>query len=349
LSITIRTATKDDQDRWDDFVHSQKGAGPYHLFAWKIAVEKAYYHRSYYLIAENERGNIQGALPLILIKPPFLKGYLVSLPFCDYGGVLTSDSATEEILVREAADLARSFKANLEIRCKQDNTSFNHSQGFGLSTHKSRMVLPLPGSSDALFNRFKSKLRSQIRRPQKEGLIFQMGSSELIDDFYCVFSRNMRELGSPVHSKNWIRSVLDSFGDKAHLGMVYKDDVPVAGGVILECGETVSIPWASTISKYNKMSPNMLLYWGFLKYASDNGYKLFDFGRSTPGEGTYKFKEQWGAEPYPLYWYNANSRRDATAGATVSFARKYVEKVWAMIPQVFTNGIGPLVRRYISL
>ena len=79
---------------------------------------------------------------------------------------------------------------------------------------------------------------------------------------------------------------------------------PAAGGVILCHSQTVSIPWASAHRHLNRWNPNMLLYWTFLEYAADQGYAFFDFGRSTPGEGTYRFKEQWGAKPAPLFWHN---------------------------------------------
>jgi hypothetical protein len=71
-------------------------------------------------------------------------------------------------------------------------------------SRKVRMILSLPDSSDALMKSFKSKLRSQIRRPVKDGLYSRIGSGELLDDFYFVFAKNMRDLGSPVHSRDLI-------------------------------------------------------------------------------------------------------------------------------------------------
>lgn len=342
MAITIKLATQKDRDRWDGFVRTHEDMGPYHLFGWKTAVESTYRHTSHYLMAEDEKGSIQGVLPLILIKPPLLTGCMVSLPFCDYGGALAADKGTEALLVRRASELARSLKANLEIRCKNACSSFQCLPHFDVTSRKTRMILPLAKDSGTLFQEFRSKLRSQIRRPQKEGLLFRMGSGEYLDDFYRVFSQNMRELGSPVHARGWIRSVLDSFGKDAGIGVVYKGRTPVAGGMILSCNDTVTIPWASSLSRFNRLSPNMLLYWGFLQYASDSGYKRFDFGRSTPGEGTYRFKEQWGAKPFPLYWYSVGPDG---AGS----ARKYIEKTWARIPQSFTDRLGPLLRRYIRL
>lgn len=346
--IDIRLAEKSDRQKWDDFVLSQHSSGPYQLFAWKEAIESAYYHKSFYLMAEDEKGMARGVFPLVHVKAPFLKGVLISLPFCDYGGPLAVDDHVRQVLVEKALELSKTMKIPLEIRCIAGEPRIAASELFGVKTHKSRMLLSLPGSSDILWDGFKSKLRSQIRRALKEGMEFRIGGASLVEDFYRVICRNMRDLGSPVHSRSWFASVIDAYGDRARVGVVYKDNVPIGSGIILCCGNSVTIPWASTLREYNALSPNMLLYWEFLKYASDNGYQSFDFGRSTPGEGTFKFKQQWGAEPFPLYWYG-DSADTETMEDSAGPLRAYAEKVWSRIPQVLTDKMGPLVRRFITL
>lgn len=335
--------------RWDSFVLSHPMCGPYHLFAWKQAVEKAYYHTGMYLIAEDGQGSIQGVFPLILMKPPFLKAVLVSLPFCDYGGILGSGPDAIDELIRHAIDLASRHKAELDIRCTNAVPLLQESPLFSVSNHKSRMSLDLPESSEALWSSFKSKLRSQIRRPRKEGLTFQLGSSELIESFYLVFSRNMKDLGSPVHAKKWFEAVLDSFGERAHVGIVYREDLPMASGIVLDCRQTVSIPWASTLREYNSLSPNMLLYWGLLEYACSSGFKSFDFGRSTPDEGTYRFKEQWGARPELLFWYAPTEKNQTQFSPSNGGVRKIAEKAWSQLPQMVADRLGPALRKFISL
>ncbi len=349
--LTVRRAEDSDLLQWDTFVQSHKDGGPYHLFAWKMAVENAYYHEPYYLMAEDSGGRIQGILPLIYMKVPFLKRVFVSLPFCDYGGILAQSAEASDSLLSKASDLAITHKAELDIRCKYSESALQNSPSFNVTTYKSRMLLDLPESPDALWKTFKSKLRSQIKKPQKEGLRFEIGSTEKIDQFYRVFTRNMRDLGSPVHARKWIESVVNAFEGKGHVGIVYKENFPIAAGIVLNCRDTVSIPWASTLRDYNHFSPNMLLYWGFLEYACNNGFKSFDFGRSTPDEGTYRFKEQWGAKPQPLFWYmkGANNHAQPQSVSSNGRARRMIEKAWSQLPQAITNIIGPVVRRFISL
>jgi len=178
---------------------------------------------------------------------------------------------------------------------------------------------------------------------------FQMGTGELLDEFYGVFCRNMHNLGSPVHSRKWIQAVLDFFGGTSKVGIVKYGGKSVAGGVIIGCRDTVSLPWASTMREYNHLSPNMLLYWGFLEHACNNGFRYFDFGRSTPDEGTYSFKRQWGAEPHALYWYRERADTHQGYVQTGGMARAMLERVWSRLPLGVANTVGPLIRGYISL
>ena len=213
------------------------------------------------------------------------------------------------------------------------------------------MLLPLPEDAGALLAGFKSKLRSQIRKPYKDGLRAAIGGVELLDDFYPIFVENMRDLGSPVHSRKWLQSVLDGYGNQAKCGVVYMPDgEPAAGGIILCHSQTVSLPWASSLRRKNRWNPNMLLYWTFLEYAADQGYRFFDFGRSTPGEGTYRFKEQWGAKPEPLFWQRISLNGTPADNNAIDNERlgKAV-KYWKKLPLSVTQILGPKIRKYISL
>ena len=91
------------------------------------------------------------------------------------------------------------------------------------------MLLDLPSSAEELWDGFKSKLRSQIRKAEKNGLTFEF-ANEKIDDYYSVFSLNMRDLGSPVHSKKWFEEITKQFKDNAKLGLVYYRGKSIGAG-----------------------------------------------------------------------------------------------------------------------
>ena len=348
--MKIRQIKNEDKAAWDAYVNDYPYAAPYCLFAWKESVEQAYGHRSSYLLAE-EDGVIKGVLPLFVFHVPFCGNTLVSLPYCDVGDVLSDNDEIKKTLLAEALLLAKKLKVKaVDIRSGQENLLEKVVSDWHVrvQTGKVRMLLPLPTSSAELWEGFKSKLRSQVRKAEKNGLSFSWGSEKDIDDFYRVFSKNMHDIGSPVHSKQWIREIVYRYGDIAKMGLVYYKDRPVGCGIMLCTRHTISIPWASTLREANFLSPNMMLYWNFLRFAADSGRKVFDFGRSTPNEGTFRFKKQWGAKPQQLYWYRLSNVLSKEGNASGK-KRERLAQIWQKLPLAVVNFIGPIVRKYISL
>lgn len=345
--IKIRIAEPSDQQCWDAFISSNPNTSPYQLYAWKEAIKEAYSHKAYYLIAE-KNDCICGALPIIRIKAPGLPAKLSSLPFCDVGGAVYDNNETRQALINHAHNLLGDLKAScLELRERPsscDNTQLE-------TASKVSMLLKLPPSSDELLASFKSKLRSQINKAKKNGLYAELGTSEYhIDEFYTVFADNMHRLGSPVHSKSLFKNLAKHYGDNMNLSLIKIGDKTIAAGIVLTINDRACIPWASTLFEYNKLSPNMLLYWSLLENLADSGCKLFDFGRSTPGEGTYKFKSQWGAEPYALQWTTTEMKGGILNNDSgPSKAREIIEQLWRKQPLATANIFGPLIRKYISL
>ncbi len=363
--------------------------GLYHLPAWPRVIGSAYGHKTYCLTAAKDgvktcvadtRPNgaridqkISGVLPLTHLKSLLFGNDLISMPFFDSGGIAAEDPETEKSLLREAVRLGRSLKAkSIQLR-QAEPLLVDGEPGSEISSpslaaaaegctfakrlDKARMILELPGSSEALMAGFKSKLRSQVKKPIKEGLVAKVGGLEFLESFYKVFCINMRDLGSPVHSKLFIRRVLEEFPDKARICVVFKNDTPLAAGILIGCDGMVYNPWASSLKEYSRLSPNMLLYWTMLQYACDSGYRRFDFGRSSIEESTYKFKEQWGAKPKQLYWYyiHLNAPAPGRAPAPNPGAQDDKSKfdlairVWQKMPVRLTQLLGPSVRKYIGL
>ncbi len=342
--MQIRTATDADQQAWDDYVSSHSDGLAYQFFAWGKAVKKAYGFGHKYLVAETA-GKICGLLPLIDFRIPLKGSSLISLPYCDAGGVLADDGEIAVALIAYAETLAAD-------RCLLRSTVKLLPQHVN-RTDKVRMLLELPGSSEELLAGLKAKLRSQVKKPLRDGLSAKLGGKELIDDFYPIFSENMRDLGSPVHSRCWIEAIVEFFAEKCRLAVIYTPEgEAAAAGIVLLQPETVSIPWASALRNYNRLNPNMLLYWTFLSFAADKGYARFDFGRSTQGEGTYRFKEQWGAKSSPLFWYELPQQAESSPpqnSSGVSVKRELATKLWQKLPLSVANILGPQMRRYISL
>ena len=60
--------------------------------------------------------------------------------------------------------------------------------------------------------------------PRSAAFIFSIGEKfrlELLDGFYAVYARNMRDLGTPVYSKRFFRNILEVFPDSTGIFAVY--------------------------------------------------------------------------------------------------------------------------------
>ena len=381
----IKTFQVDDrfEDRWDHYVAQHRAGNYCHLFRWKRIIKNTYGHSFVALSAirsdckqVNENRLVVGVLPIIRIKRYLFKDELVSMPFLDLGGVLADDPEIEQLLIGHALKLFKQKGAkNLELRQSEALTSLKNivdnpgshnaselqygSIGFKDSLvdelncqvmdQKVRMLLKLPESSDMLMRSFKSKLRSQIKKPTKEGLYCRSGGKKLLDDFYDIFCINMHELGSPVHSKRLMESILVEFSQQARIFVVYSGQQPLAASFTIGFNRLFSNPWASSLREYSSLAPNMLLYWSMLEYACDHQFNYFDFGRSTPNEGTYRFKAQWGAKPKPVHWYSFNNSDVKTTLTNNGKTRQFAEKVWNKLPLGLANWFGPQIRKQISL
>jgi FemAB-related protein (PEP-CTERM system-associated) len=216
-------------------------------------------------------------------------------------------------------------------------------------THRKVSVhLNLPLTVEDLWrDTFRGKLRSQIRRPAKEGMTSRTGLSEL-DAFYTVFSRNMRDLGTPVYSRRFFAEVFAAFPDTTRVFLVDSGDLTVAGAITLSWRDTIENPWASSLREYRPLAPNTLMYWRMVEHAIKTGHTTFDFGRSTPGEGTFQFKQQWGAEPSPLHWeYVLADGRSLPNLSPSNPKYRAAIGLWTRLPLAIANRLGPHIVRSI--
>jgi len=333
----------DDFKKWDSYVDLHPQGTIYHKSAWKSVVESHFKKKTFYLQAM-DGDDVRGLLPLVFNNSKLFGKSLISIPFVNYGGMLYSNVEAETILLDEADKIRAHVNAgSVELR-----SSDKIHEALPVKTQKVTFYLDLPEDDEILFKSFKAKLRSQVRRPIKEEMYTKKGGVELLDDFYYVFCRNMKQLGTPVYSKNFFRAILQFLPENSSILNIYSKEGHVAGGAfIIGYRERMEIPWASTLSKYNRFSPNMLMYWDVLRFAISKGYRQFDFGRCSRDSGTYKFKKQWGAATeHQLYWYYILPQGAEMPQINPDNPKyRLVISAWSKLPLFVANSIGPLIVR----
>jgi serine/alanine adding enzyme len=325
---------------WDGWVADAPGSTFCHLAGWREVMGDVLGHRAEYLTAVDGGGEWRGVLPLVEVRSRILGSYLLSMPFLNYGGPLGTEPVRQR-LAEEAAARARTLGVGLlELRSREAVPG-----GLATSSRKVTVLLPLPATRDELWKEtFKAKLRSQIRRPMKEGMTATFGA-DLVEPFYGVFTRNMRDLGTPVLPRAFFERIARVFPDTAEFCVVWKDDEPVAAGCGFVWNGEFEITWASALREWNRSAPNMLLYAALMERMVERGVRTFNFGRCTPGGGTHRFKLQWGGVDEPLPWAQWSARGAAGTPSPDRPLFRLATAAWQRLPLAVANRLGPALAR----
>ena len=159
-----------------------------------------------------------------------------------------------------------------------------------------------------------------------------------------MYAKNLRDLGTPVHSTNFFKNILVEFPQSEVMIAKYKGIV-IAGMLLLRFKNIIISGWAGSLRNYLKLCPNNLLYWNAIKAGCETGFHYFDFGRSIPQSGTFRFKKAWGGEPKQLYYqyYLKMSRIPDTSQSNSK--RKIFANIWRCLPISVVNTLGPKLRK----
>ena len=332
-----------DPIEWNRYVLSHPEATGYHRAEWRSVFERGLGHRCHYLAVQSG-GAVRGLLPLVEIRSRLFGRALSSLPYVNYGGVLADNDAASRALLTHAARLADRLRLRFVV-LRHRRQVFTELQA---RTHKVTMLLPLKSEASAMWDALDRKVRNQVRKAEKSSLVTLSGGLELLDDFYAVFAQNMRDLGTPVYGRALFAEILRQFPNDARIHLVRLSNTTIAGALSYGYDDVVEVPSASSLREHRSLCPNHLMYWAIIQEAIRDGRRTFDFGRSTPDDGTYHFKEQWGAVPEQLWWeyYLMPGEQLPSADRKEASFQRRVE-YWKKLPVSVANLIGPRIARSV--
>jgi serine/alanine adding enzyme len=326
---------------WDDLAQRSPGFTHFHRYGWRAVMERVFGHECIYLAAWSEDGALAGVLPLVRVKSILFGHFLVSMPFLNYGGPLGTDEAIVA-LVAHASGIARDSGVKLlELRSRVPLPI-----DLPASHRKITVLLDLPASEPALMKQLDAKLRSQVRRPQKEGVTVKFGADQ-VAPFFEVFAHHMRDLGTPTQPRVLFETIAEVFPDDAWFACAWLEGRPVACGCAFRWGTELEMTWASSLNAHKRIAPNMLLYYRFMERAIDEGLTTFNFGRTSPNSGTHRFKTQWGSRDEQLWWYDRAATGDVKTPSPTDAGYSWGPRLWKHLPTSVATMLGPRIVRYI--
>ena len=329
--------------RWDAFVLGCPDGTFFHRAGWQRIIRGVLKHQAYFLYAERG-GRIEGVLPLAHVKSVIFGNALVSLPFAVYGGVAAESIDAASALEAEAQALGRELSVDyLELRHIQPRHADWPRQDLYVTFRKE-----IARDVETNMLAIPRKQRAMVRKGIKNGL--QTCIDDNVERFFTLFADNVHRHGTPALSKRYFEALRREFGSDCEvLTVVDANRRPVSSVLSFYFRDEVLPYYAGDDESARELAANDFKYWDLMRRACERGCKVFDYGRSKQGTGSFSFKKNWGFEPTPLH-YEYRLYRGDTIPQNNPANPKYRAFIalWRRLPMPLANRLGPFIVRNLG-
>ena len=342
-AITVRPARPADEGAWERFVAACPEATFFHRFGWRRLLEHQLRHRTHYLVAERG-GALAGVLPLAQVRSRLFGHSLSSLPFCVYGGAACGDLAARTALHQAAAALAEDLQVDhLELRNRTPTEPQWPRQDLYVTFRK-----VLDADPDANLAAIPRKQRAMVRKGMKAGL--HSAVEHDVGNFFALYADNVHRHGTPALPRRWFSALLAEFGADAEVLTVFDPlGAPVSSVLAFRFRDEVLPYYAGDRPQARELAANDFKYWELMRRACERGCRVFDYGRSKRGSGSFDFKKNWGFSPAPLHYEYALVRGSGVPQNNPNNPKyRAFIGLWRRLPRRLANRLGPLIVRNLG-
>ncbi|MCP4990674.1 MAG: GNAT family N-acetyltransferase [Colwellia sp.] len=296
--------------RWDKFVGDHPLGWLTHLSGWKRVLEKSFKHmKGHYLVILN-MDNIKAALPVYEVRSWLTGNKLVSIPFATLCDPLVSEISDMKVILEAVKRLAQ----NLGISCVEIRTHNSHTliedDSLSVDRKYKHHYLLLDRPPEELRKKFsRSCVRQRISRASKSDLVLKkvLNVSDL-EVFYKLHLMSRKQNGLPAHPYKFIKMLWAEFSlsQKVTIFLAEHKRKTIAGIMLFKYKNRISAEYLVLDNKFLSLSPGHFLFWETIKSACEEGFKIFDFGRtSSANVSLMDFKKRWGTEveDLPQFFY----------------------------------------------
>ncbi len=322
---------------WQDYVIAHPKGTCFHNYGWKKTLAEALGYTVQYLGAfEGEK--CVGVFPLAIVKSRLFGNSAVSLPFCTYGGPLTthdealialSDAAKKIALEHNVSYLEHRERGTEQVIAELEGTYFSFRKG-----------IP-PGPAEMTF--MPSKRRNMVRKASAAGLTYEVNLD--VNTFFELYSANAKAHGTPALPIRFFKSLINSLGENVDILFVKNKE-----GIAISCimsfyhNGSVHAGFAGELPEARQFAANDFKYWSLLQHAVSRNCVEFDLGRSKIGTGSFEFKKLWGLNCFPVVHHRILiSGKQLPNNNPNNPKFSLAIKIWPKLPSRFTNWLGPKI------
>jgi len=346
--VEVDFLREDDRSVWDAYAAAHPRGTFFHQSAWRSVVSAGLKHRTHYMLARRADGSLCGILPLAEIASRFFGRRLVSVPGAVYGGTLASSSEAANALIAAAAELAERLRVDaLELRHGEtlDGSLLTTTPGvWQRSDLYVTFRREISRDEDTNLKAIPRKQRAMVRKGIAAGLYSETTTD--VARFYRIYAESVRNLGTPVLSIDYFRTLLGQLDDAVEITMVKFREADVATVMSFYFHDEVHPYYGGSRPIARELKANDFMYWDLMSRAARRGVRVFDFGRSKVETGSYHFKKNWGFSPEPLYYrsYVMGNRPSPDVNPMNPKYRLLIAG-WKKLPLPVANAVGPALAR----
>ncbi|MBI5055595.1 MAG: FemAB family PEP-CTERM system-associated protein [Nitrospirae bacterium] len=338
--MQIKELSSGKEPLWDSYVARHPGATFFHRSGWKKVIERSTGHQGHYLMA-SDNDHVAGVYPLFILSTGLFGTMGVSLPYVNYGGILADSVEIERLLIETAETVGRDAGCRyIELRQR-----FPMRYETPSSNHKVASVISLCGDAEETFKRLHQNVRNKIRKAQKNGVIVQNGAEHL-GDFYRVYSRNLRDLGTPVITQRFFECIAETFPEHVRVYRATRQGKTIGAKVVFMDSKTCYFEFSASVRESLCHAPVHAMNWAAIETASAAGCRQVDLGRSTAESAHCNFKKYWGSETHNLSVAYQLLNCDQLPGLNKENPKfSLAIALWKRLPLFISRLLGPPIAR----
>jgi CelD/BcsL family acetyltransferase involved in cellulose biosynthesis len=336
-----------DDPAWSRVVETDPNALPFHHPDWAQMLADCYGFSGFGLALRDGGGTVVAGVPIVETRGVLGRRRWISLPFTDFCPPLLAENSVISMSLEAEIDRARQDAGvgSVELRARfPSGRSPIRPGGF-------RHTLRLEPDPEMTFSRLKPSVRNKIRSASKGKLTVARAEHEadLTRTFYGLHTATRRRLGVPVQPRRYFSLLWRRFLEPG-LGFVLiarTGTKPVGAAVFLAWNGTAIYKYGASDAAYWNLRPNNAVLWHAIKWACENGYSIFDFGRTElANEGLREFKRGWGTEETSLTYSVVGPTRVSASKA--ERAAQLTRPVIRHAPPFVCRALGRALYRYAA-
>ena len=295
---------------YDDLVSAFPDSVPFHSRAWLTIIRDTYGHKPICFVAK-DGDKVKAMVPLVEVQSWLTGRRGVMVPFADFCPPMANDAGAYERVLAEVVKYAQQRKWKY-VELRGGRKLMPKAQA-SVSYHAH--ILDLAAGSDRLFERLEGRMRTAIRKAEREGVRVEVSNAaEAMQTYYDLHCETRKKHGVPPQPFAFFRN-LHSQAISKETGIVVVarcQEAPIAAAVFVHFGRHAVYKFSASNAAFLKLCGNNVVLWEAIKWYANRGFSSIHFGRTSFGnDGLRKYKAGWGPEETTLEYFKYSIPKQA--------------------------------------